>query len=113
MIKDFDNCRLVEFGNGTVTMGIGSVDKRNVCFYVYESNYGPINGERIYNENTGKRLDSLDKKSISLNFTGPEASKSIDLIIEDLNTIKNNILNNENKDNCEDKSFEDLTNKGE
>ena len=36
MIKDFNNCRLVEFGNGTVTMGIGSFDKRNVCFYVYE-----------------------------------------------------------------------------
>jgi hypothetical protein len=113
MIKDFDNCRLVEFGNGTVTMGIGSFDKRNVCFYVHESNYSPINGERVYNENAGKRLDIIDKKSISLNFTGPEAIKSIDLIIEDLNTIKNNILNNENKDNCEDKSLEDLTTKGE
>lgn len=111
MIKDFNNCRLVEFGNGTVTMGIGSFDKRNVCFYVYESEYSPINGERVYNENSGKRLDDIDNKSISLNFVGPEAIKSIDLIIEDLTTIKNNILNNENKDNCENKSLEDLTNR--
>lgn len=113
MIKDFNNCRLVEFGNGTVTMGIGSFNKRNVCFYVHESNYSPINGEKVYNENAGKRLDHIDNKSISLNFVGPDALKSIDLIIEDLNTIKNNIINNENNDNCQNKTIDQLINKGE
>ena len=86
MIKDFNNCRLVEFGNGTVTMGIGSFDKRNVCLYVYESEYSPINGERVYNENSGKRLDDIDEYSNYYHYEVGRLSalREVESLVKDL-----------------------------
>lgn len=89
MIKDKNNARIITLGNGTVKL-IRSAD--NSGYIIYESERGEINGEYYSDENVGKHVEDCPEKSIVLAFTGENALKSIDIIMEDLKEIKNTLL---------------------
>ena len=92
MITDKNNLREITFGNGSVLMGIGTISDKEIAYFIHEhTNPSPIVGEHN-NEFAGEKAEDLPVKCVALRFEGKEALKSIDMLIEDLQKIRENLI---------------------
>ena len=89
MIEKINKRILVHLGHGTLSLG---ADASLENYIIYETSFTPV-GEKV-NINVGKNTDEIDKTVIELRFDGENAIKSIDILIEDLITIKNSLNTN-------------------
>ena len=91
MIIDKNNSREVTLGNGSVLMGIGTINGKEIAYFIHEhTNPSPVVGE-YNNEFAGEKAEDLPVKCVVLRFEGKEALKSIDIMIEDLQKIRENL----------------------
>ena len=101
MITDKNNLREITFGNGSVLMGIGTISGKEIAYFIHEhTNPNPKVGEHN-NEFAGEKVEDLPVKCVALRFEGKEALKSIDMLIEDLQKIRENLIG-ESESNEED-----------
>ena len=92
MITDKNNLREITLGNGSVLMGIGTISGKEIAYFIHEhTNPSPIVGEHN-NEFAGEKAEDLPVKCVALRFEGKEALKSIDMLIEDLQKIRENLI---------------------
>lgn len=91
MIKDKENARYIHLGHGTVNI---SVCQDRTSYVIHESEKGSVDGIFKKAEYQGHYPEELPIKSICLVFDGKDAIKSIDMIIEDLQTIKEKLEEN-------------------
>ena len=92
MIIDKNNSREVTLGNGSVLMGIGTINGKEIAYFIHEhTNPNPKVGEHN-NEFAGEKAEDLPVKCVALRFEGKEALKSIDMLIEDLQKIRENLI---------------------
>ena len=91
MITDKNNIREITFGNGSVLMGIGTINDKEIAYFIHEHTHpSPTVGE--YNDEfAGEKAEDLPVKCVALRFEGKEALKSIDIMIEDLQKIRENL----------------------
>lgn len=91
MIIDKNNSREVTLGNGSVLMGIGTINGKEIAYFIHEHTHpAPVVGE-CNNEFAGEKAEDLPIKCVALRFEGKEALKSIDIMIEDLQKIRENL----------------------
>ena len=91
MITDKNNLREITFGNGSVLMGIGTISGKEIAYFIHEhTNPNPKVGEHN-NEFAGEKAEDLPVKCVALRFEGKEALKSIGIMIEDLQKIRENL----------------------
>ena len=83
MIKDFNKARELFCGYGTLAF---CRDVTNTKEVIYEKTFSKVGS--IDNQYTDKDIKKCDVPCIVLNFNGKDAIKSIDILIEDLNKIK-------------------------
>ena len=92
MITDKNNSREITLGNGSVLMGIGTINDKEIAYFIHEhTNPNPKVGEHN-NEFAGEKAEDLPVKCVALRFEGKEALKSIDMLIEDLQKIRENLI---------------------
>ena len=92
MITDKNNLREITLGNGSVLMGIGTISGKEIAYFIHEhTNPNPKVGEHN-NEFAGEKAEDLPVKCVALRFEGKEALKSIDMLIEDLQKIRENLI---------------------
>ena len=92
MITDKNNSREITLGNGSVLMGIGTINDKEIAYFIHENtNPNPKVGEHN-NEFAGEKAEDLPVKCVALRFEGKEALKSIDIMIEDLQKIRENLI---------------------
>ena len=92
MIIDKNNSREVTLGNGSVLMGIGTINGKEIAYFIHEHTHpSPVVGE-YNNEFAGEKAEDLPVKCVALRFEGKEALKSIDMLIEDLQKIRENLI---------------------
>lgn len=93
MITDKNNSREITLGNGSVLMGIGTINDKEIAYFMHEHTHpSPVVGE--YNDEfAGEKAEDLPVKCVALRFEGKEALKSIDIMIEDLQKIRENLIN--------------------
>ena len=92
MIIDKNNSREVTLGNGSVLMGIGTINGKEIAYFIHEHTHpSPVVGEHN-NEFAGEKAEDLPVKCVALRFEGKEALKSIDMLIEDLQKIRENLI---------------------
>lgn len=83
MIIDTKNCREIHFGNGTLSLGH---DISGTIEIIYEKPKTPV-GES-YSEKSGLTAQELSDKSVCLYFDGEAGLRAVDILIEDLQKIK-------------------------
>lgn len=87
MIEQINKRMLAHLGHGTLHF---CPDVTKTIFILCNSKrYVPVGDD--YAEDTGKTTDEVDDNVIELRFDGENAIKSLDMIIEDLNTIKESL----------------------
>ena len=92
MITDKNNLREITLGKGSVLMGIGTISGKEIAYFIHEhTNPNPKVGEHN-NEFAGEKAEDLPVKCVALRFEGKEALKSIDMLIEDLQKIRENLI---------------------
>lgn len=92
MIIDKNKLREIYLGNGSVLMGVGTVNNKGIAYFIYEHNF-PIQEVGVSNnEFAGQKAEDLPVKCVALRFEGKEALKSIDIMIEDLQKIRKNLI---------------------
>lgn len=95
MIKDYSNSREVTLGNGTVGLVVSTIDGNKNAYVMYQKDFTPIG--TTTNEHAGKKNRELKEKSVLLRFEGKNAIKSINIMLEDLQEIKAELLKSEKK----------------
>lgn len=96
MITDKNNLREITLGNGSVLMGIGTINDKEIAYFIHEHTH-PSSTVGAYNDEfAGEKAEELSVKCVALRFEGKEALKSIDIMIEDLQKIRKNLI-----DECE------------
>lgn len=83
MIKDFNKARELCCGHGTLGF---CRDITNTKEVIYEKTFSKVGS--IDNQYMDKDIKKCNVSCIILNFNGKDAIKSIDILIEDLNKIK-------------------------
>ena len=92
MIIDKNKLREIYLGNGSVLMGVGTVNNKGIAYFIHEHDF-PIQSVGIYNDvYAGQNAEDLPVKCVALRFEGKEALKSIDIMIEDLQKIRENLI---------------------
>ena len=92
MIIDKNKLREIYLGNGTVLMGVGTINDREIAYFIYEHNFPIHKVGTNNNEYAGQKAEDLPFKCVALRFEGKEALKSIDIMIEDLQKIRENLI---------------------
>lgn len=93
MITRIKKCSDVEFGNGTVSIGI---DTTGLVECIHNKPETPV-GE-YYNEDCGKVTTELNVECVCLRFDkGKDCLMALNMLIEDLNEIKKNLTKAEQK----------------
>lgn len=89
MIKDKNNARYVYFGHGTIGL---CRCQDGTSYAIYNSEQGKIDGEYTDSIYKGQAVENIPVKSIAFVFNGEKAIKSIDILIEDLQIIRENLI---------------------
>ena len=96
MIRDIKNCREVHLGFGTV--GI-SIDTTGSVEILYNKPCTPVGN--YYNKLAGKSTIELKEKNVCLFFDGKDGLKALDILIEDLQKIRDKKLQEIKIKSCE------------
>lgn len=92
MIIDKNNLREIHLGSGSVLMGVGTIEDKGIAYFIHEHDF-PIHEVGTYNDvYAGEKAEDLPVKCVALRFEGKEALKSIDIMLEDLQKIKQNLI---------------------
>ena len=91
MIIDKNNSREVTLGNGSVLMGIGTINGKEIAYFIHEHTHPSSVVGEYNNEFAGEKAEDLPVQCVVLRFEGKEALKSIDIMIEDLQKIRENL----------------------
>lgn len=92
MIIDKNKLREIYLGDGSVLMGVGTISDREIAYFIYEHDL-PIQEVGVNNnEFAGQKAEDLPVKCVALRFEGKEALKSINIMIEDLQKIRKNLI---------------------
>lgn len=92
MIVDRNNLREVYLGSGAVLMGVGTISDKGIAYFIHEHDQ-PIEEVGVKCDRwAGEKAEELPVKCIALRFEGPQALKSVDIMLEDLQKIRENLL---------------------